>query len=961
MTTSFNLAADRDRDIANYRRRPLDFIFTPKTVAVIGATDRPGSVGRTLLWNLISNPFGGTVYPVNPKRDSVLGIKAYANITAVPEKIDLAIIATPAHTVPKIIRQCGEMGVQGVIILSAGFKEIGTVGIELEQQILSVARRHQIRIVGPNCLGLMNPHHGLNATFAGTMARPGNMGFISQSGALCTAILDWSFRENVGFSAFVSIGSMLDISWGDLIYYLGDDPATKSIAIYMESIGDARSFLSAAREVALTKPIIVIKGGRTGAAAKAAASHTGTLAGSDEVLDTAFRRCGVLRVDTIEDLFNMTELLAKQPRPKGKRLTILTNAGGPGVLATDALVKEQGALAELSPETIAQLDKILPTHWSRSNPIDILGDATAERYTQALKIAAADKNSDGLLVILTPQAMTNATKIAFQLREIVKELKGKPLLASWMGGENVAEGEAILNRAGIYTMPYPDTAAHLFNLMWNYSYNLKGLYETPVLAQDGDGINSQLEAEKILQRVKETGRSLLTEYESKQLLTTYGIPTVVTKIATNEDQAVALAAEIGYPVVLKLHSESITHKTDVGGVQLNLNDATAVRNAFNSIKNAVRANQEKLSRGLSEATQAFLALSKVQKVSLGENPNEQTCPEVSHQQNGLPLPDTLPDFLGVTVQPMVKLDGYELIIGSSLDEQFGPVLLFGTGGQLVEVFKDRALALPPLNTTLALRMIEQTRIYEALKGVRGRAAVDLTALTKLLVRFSQLVVEQPWIKEIEINPLMVSEDRLLALDARVILHHPDARESDLSQVAIRPYPSQYIKPWTLNDGKQITIRPIRPEDEPLIVNFHQYVSEQSIYLRYFHTIKLQTRVAHERLTRICFIDYDREMALVADYRDPDTGEQEILGVGRLSKIYGTNEAEFGMLVSDREHGIGLGSELLYSLIDIGRQEQLSRINAEILTGNTTMQHICNKLGFKIQRHADVVKAYLELE
>ena len=939
MTTALNLTIDSTQNNASYRRRPLDVIFAPKTVAVIGATDRPGSVGRTLLWNLISNPFGGTVFPVNPKRDNVLGIKAYADITAIPGVIDLAIIATPAPTVPTVIRQCAQAGVKGVIILSAGFKEIGTVGIELEQQILAEARRHQIRIVGPNCLGLMNPHCGLNATFASTMARPGNVGFISQSGALCTAILDWSFRENVGFSAFVSIGSMLDVSWGDLIYYLGDDPATKSIAIYMESIGDAHSFLSAAREVALSKPIIVIKGGRTGAAAKAAASHTGTLAGSDEVLDAAFRRCGVLRVDTIEDLFNMTELLAKQPRPKGKRLSILTNAGGPGVLATDALIKEQGTLAELSSETITQLDQVLPAHWSRSNPIDILGDATAERYTKALKIAAADDNSDGLLVILTPQAMTDATKIAFQLQETVKKFKGKPVLASWMGGEDVAEGEAILNRAGIYTMPYPDTAAHLFNLMWNYSYNLKSLYETPVLAQNGNGNNSRTQAAAILERVRNAGRNLLTEYESKQLLTTYGIPTVTTKIATSEDQAVELAEAIGYPVVLKLHSETITHKTDVGGVHLNLNNADAVRDAFNSIKNSVRENAKTHSVKESEAVKAFLDLKQV------SNPKDNS---------------SLQDFLGVTVQPMVQLHGYELIIGSSIDEQFGSILLFGTGGELVEVFRDRALALPPLNTTLAQRMIEQTRIYEALKGVRGKKAVDLTALTKLMVRFSQLVVEQPWIKEIDINPLMVSEDRLLALDARVILHEPEATESDLSQVAIRPYPSQYIKPWTLNDGKQITIRPIRPEDEPLIVNFHQYVSEESIYLRYFHMIKLQTRVAHERLTRICFIDYDREMALVADYLNPETGEQEILGVGRLSKIYGTNDAEFGMLISDREQGIGLGTELLYSLIDIGRQEQLNRINAEILTENTTMQHLCTKLGFKLQRQHDVVRAYFDL-
>ncbi|WP_036489394.1 bifunctional acetate--CoA ligase family protein/GNAT family N-acetyltransferase [Myxosarcina sp. GI1] len=923
MTISMNLTVDPAHDIANYRRRPLEAIFAPKTVAVIGATDRPGSVGRTLLWNLISNPFGGTVFPVNPKRDNVLGIKAYKDITAINSAIDLAIIATPAPTVPMVIRQCGAAGVKGVIILSAGFREIGTVGIELERQILDEAHRHQIRIIGPNCLGLMNPRNGLNATFAGAMARPGNVGFISQSGALCTAILDWSFQENIGFSAFVSIGSMLDVSWGDLIYHLGDDPYTTSIAIYMESIGDARSFLSAAREVALTKPIIVIKGGRTGAAAKAAASHTGTLAGSDDVLDAAFRRCGVLRVDTIEDLFNMTELLAKQPRPKGKRLTILTNAGGPGVLATDALIREEGILATLSSETTTELDKVLPPHWSHHNPIDILGDATAERYSQALKIAAADSNSDGLLVILTPQAMTDATKIATQLQETLKELNGKPLLASWMGGENVAEGEAILNRAGIYTIPYPDTAAHLFNLMWNYSYNLKGLYETPELAEAGDDNSSHTQATVLLNKVRATGRTLLTEYESKQLLAAYGIPTVVTEIATSEDVAVEIATKIGYPVVLKLHSETITHKTDVGGVYLNLNNADAVRDAYNSIKNSVEQNH--LPDSLS--------------------PN---------------LPISQSPFLGVTVQPMVKLDGYELIIGSSIAPQFGSVLLFGTGGQLVEVFKDRALALPPLNTTLARRMMEQTRIYEALKGVRGRKAVDMSALAKLIVRFSQLVVEQPWIKEIDINPLLVSEDRLLALDARIVLHDSKTNESQLPRVAIRSYPTQYTECSTLNDGKRVTIRPIRPEDEPLIVKFHQYLSEESVYFRYFHLINLQARVAHERLTRICFIDYDREMALVADYLDPVTGEREILGVARLSKIYGTDEAEFGMLVSDRYQGRGLGKELLKTLVDIGRQEQLNCIIAEILPENRPMQRLCSKLGFRVERHGDVVTAYLDL-
>jgi acetyltransferase len=671
---------DRAYDILQAEKvNPLNAIFAPQSVAVIGASEKVGSVGRTILWNLISSPFGGTVYPVNPKRHSVLGIKAYPSIADIPETVDLAVIATPASTVPGVIADCVAAGVKGAIIISAGFKEAGAEGIALEQQILEQARRSNIRIIGPNCLGVMSPQSGLNATFASAMARSGNVGFISQSGALCTAILDWSVRENVGFSAFVSIGSMLDVGWGDLIYYLGDDPQTKSIVIYMESIGDARSFISAAREVALTKPIIVIKAGRTAAAAKAAASHTGALAGSDAVLDAAFRRCGVLRVNSISDLFDMAEVLAKQPRPKGPKLTILTNAGGPGVLATDALIEAGGELATISPEIITSLDHILPKHWSHSNPIDILGDADPQRYTQALEIAAKDPHSDGLLVILTPQAMTDPTQTAEQLKPYA-QIAGKPILASWMGGADVADGEMILNSQRIPTYPYPDTAARVFSYMWQSSYNLRGIYETPVLPTiDADtGIPHRHLVENIISSAHQAGRTILTEYESKQILAAYGIPTVTTCVAKTEDEAVQCAENIGYPVVVKLYSEVITHKTDVGGVQLNLQDADAVRRAYRTIE------------------------SNVQKLE----------PTLTHS----------PLFLGVTVQPMVKMDGYELIIGSSLDPQFGPVLLFGAGGQLVEVLQDSAIALPPLNTTLARRMMEHTKIYKALKG--SRTALD---------------------------------------------------------------------------------------------------------------------------------------------------------------------------------------------------------------------------------------------
>ncbi|WP_460204986.1 bifunctional acetate--CoA ligase family protein/GNAT family N-acetyltransferase [Scytonema sp. NUACC21] len=935
---------DRAYDILRSEYRPLDAIFAPKAIAVIGATERPGSVGRTVLWNLISNSFGGTVYPVNPQRRSVLGIKAYPNIAAVPEQVDLVVIATPAPTVPGIISDCVDVGVKGAIILSAGFKETGAAGVELEKQVLEQVRRGKMRLIGPNCLGVMNPVTGLNATFANGIARPGTVGFISQSGALCTSILDWSRRENVGFSTFVSIGSMLDVNWGDLIYYLGDDPQTKSIVIYMESIGDARSFLSAAREVALTKPIIVIKAGRTEAAAKAAASHTGALAGSDAVLDAAFRRCGVLRVNSISDLFDMAEVLAKQPRPKGPRLTIITNAGGPGVLATDALIGGGGELAELSTETHIALEKILPAHGSHSNPIDILGDADPERYIKALEIAAGDRNSDGLLVILTPQAMTDPSQTAKQFQSCVEtlqgtSLRGKPILASWMGGSDVAEGEAILNQAGIPTYNYPDAAARTFSYMWKYSYNLRGIYETPVLPDAfGEGILNRTHVERIIHNAQQEHRSLLTEFESKQLLAAYGIPTVQTSIATSEEEAVAAADAIGYPVVVKLLSKRITHKTDVGGVKLNLSNAEEVRDAYRSIKISIEKWEQ-------------------QREDTGDR-------GYTDEENTSSL------FEGVTVQPMVKLDGYELIIGSSIDPQFGPVLLFGTGGQLVEVFSDRAIALPPLNSTLARRMMEQTRIYRALKGVRGRHSIDMSALEQLLVRFSQLVVEQPWIKEIDINPLLAKPSTqdgsrglgLIALDARIVLHDTDTDFDELPKLAIRPYPTQYVTPWTLKDGTSLIIRPIQPEDEPLLVQFHKTLSEESVYLRYFHMIKLKTRVAHERLTRICFIDYDREMALVANYTNPQTGEQEVLAVARLSKLHGKNEAEFAMLVSDPYQRRGLGTELLQRLIQIGRDENLERISAEILSENHGMQQVCEKLGFRIYHssEASVVKAEILL-
>lgn len=877
--------------------QPLDAAFHPKSVAVIGATEREGSVGRTVVANLAAAAFGGNIYPVNPRHSSILGIPTYPSVAKISERVDLAVVVTPAATVPGVIGECVDAGVRTAVVISAGFRELGADGVALEKKIAAQLKRGDMRLIGPNCLGIMNPNLGLNATFAQTIARPGNVAFLSQSGALLTAILDWSLQEQVGFSAFVSTGSMLDVGWGDLIDHFGYDSDTQSILIYMESVGDARAFLSAAREVAMKKPIIIIKAGRTEQASKAASSHTGALTGSDEVFDAALRRCGVLRVQTISDVFYMAEVLSRQPRPRGPKLTILTNAGGPAVLATDALIGNGGELAPLSDESRRALDALLPAAWSHANPIDILGDAEPERYAKALEIAIQDPASDGLLVILAPQGMTDPAAVADRLRPFAKG-HGKPLLASWMGAQKVGPGERILNDAGIPTFNYPDTAARAFDYMWRYSVNIRSLYETPMVAVDpSEALQRQSKSQVLLGSILAKGRTLLTEAESKQILALYGIPTVSTLVAGTPDEAAARARELGFPVVLKLHSETVTHKTDVGGVKLGISHEADVRRAFEEIRASVTAKA-----GASS-------------------------------------------FQGVTVQPMIERDGYELILGSSVDPQFGPVILFGSGGQLVEVYGDRALGLPPLNTTLAQRLIELTRIYKALKGVRGRAGVDVAALESLLVRFSYLTVELPRIKEIDINPLLAAPDKLLALDARIVLHDASIADDSLPRPAIRPYPSKYVWQWRARDGAELRIRPIRPEDEPAMVKFHESLSEQTVFLRYFHMENLSTRVAHERLLRKCFIDYDREMALVVERADAAPGQNEILAVGRLTRERESSEGELSVLVTDKSQHGGLGTELVRCLIQVARQERYTRIVANILPENTAMRALAARFGF----------------
>ena len=895
------------------RHPGLESIFLPRSVAVIGATDREGTVGRSIVSNLLESKFPIKVYAVNPSHSEVLGIKTHKQIGDIPGGVDLTVVVTPAHTVPQVIGECVDADVKSAVVISAGFRERGHEGILLEEQIQKHLSRGSMRLIGPNCLGFMNPTIGLNATFAKSMPQKGSVAFLSQSGALLTSILDWGQSEQVGFSAIVSTGSMLDVGWGDLIYHFGNDPHTKSILLYMESVGDARSFLSAAREIALSKPIIVIKAGRSDAASRAAASHTGALTGSDDVLEAAFRRCGILRVQNIADLFYMAEVLSKQPRPRGPRLTIVTNAGGPGVLATDSLMATGGELTVLSSESLHELDGFLSSHWSHNNPVDVLADADAEGFVKAVGIASKDAASDGLLAIIAPQGLADPTQVAERMKPLA-HTSSKPLLASWMGGDGVAEGTAILNAAGIPTFSYPDTAARAFTYMWRYTYNLRGLYDTPALVGGSDvAADARTKVSETVLRVRAHGGTMLNEFEAKKLLALYGIPVVETRMAENEEQAVACAAEIGYPVVLKLLSSTIAHKTDVDGVRLRLQTAEQVRSAYRAIQTAV---VEK--RGAEH-------------------------------------------FGGVTVQPMVQRDGYELILGSTVDAQFGPVILFGSGGVMVEVYRDRALALPPLNTTLAHRMMEQTKIYSALLGVRGRKPVNMTALEGLLVRFSQLVMEQPWIKEIDINPLLATSEQSIALDARVVVHDSAVQEEQLPRPTIRPYPSQYVREWSLKDGTPVTIRPIRPEDEPLMVQFHTTLSERSVYLRYFCSLSLSTRVEHERLVRICFGSYDRGFALVADRKNPDTGQHEVLGVGRFSAI-NRAEAEAAVLVSDRWHGLGLGTELLASAARVARAEKFKRLSGEILRDNLATQAIFKKVGFRLRSMEDPssVAALLEL-
>jgi len=885
-------------------------IFNPSSIAIVGASDDEGSVGRTLTLNLTQKGFKGSVYLVNPRKNKILEHDTYPSVTKLPETVDLAVIATPATVVPTVVEECGEKGIRGLIIISAGFKETGLKGLELEKQIKSIQQKYEgMRIVGPNCLGVMRPTINLNATFARKMVRPGKVAFVSQSGALCTSILDWAVPNNVGFSAFTSIGSMIDVDFGDVIDYFGEDPQTRSIVMYIESITDAKEFMSAARGFARTKPIIVVKSGRFSESAKAAASHTGALAGEDAIYDSALRRAGIVRVDEIEDLFSCSGTLAMQPVPKGPNLLILGNAGGPNVMATDALMSRDGKLAELSQRSFEALNSFLPSFWSKSNPVDILGDASAERYRKALETCLADQNVDGAVVIYTPQGASDPADAAQAVVDASAKT-GKPVLTSWMGEEDVAEARRLLSRNNVPTFATPEQAIKTYLYMYQYRRNLELLYETPEeLPIEQSPIKHHLKV--LARRAASEGRAILTEDESKRFLQSYGIPVVETRTASTLEEAVRLASSIGYPVVMKILSPQITHKSDVGGVMIGISSEEDLRNRYNEMMNNVR----------------------------------RSAPEAQ--------------ILGVTIQKMILDVNYELIIGCKKDRLFGSVILFGSGGIGVEVFADRAIGLPPLNQVLARRLMERTRIYKVLKqGFRNRKPANMPALEESLVEFSQMIVDFPEIRELDINPLVCTGDSVIALDARVIIDKEVAltKHDPHQHLVISPYPLKYVTTYRTKDGRNVVLRPIRPEDEPMWLEMFENFSEQTIMNRFFQYIK---DTPHEMRVRYCNIDYDREMAIVGEI--VENGKRKIIGVVRLVIEPRGKKGEFAVVVADPWQGLGIGSKMVDHIIGIAEDKSLEKMEGVVLSRNTRMLELCRKLGFRLEKqNPEEVQVTLDL-
>jgi acetyltransferase len=874
----------------------LDKIFKPQRIALIGVSPNPKSVSGKILGNLVGGGFRGVVYPVSPSTEAVMGIPCFRDIASLPKVPDLGIVCAAASQVPGLVRECGQAGVGGLAVVSAGFRETGPAGLALEESVRAEARRFEgLRILGPNCLGFISPGRSLNASFAGAMPRPGHVAFVSQSGALCTSVLDWAVEEKIGFSHFVSTGNMLDVDFGDLIDYLGEDEETKSIVLYIESVNDARKFMTAGRAFARMKPIVAYKAGRFPESAAAAASHTGALAGEDAVYDAAFRRMGLARVFDFGEIFDCVDLLGRSKVPKGPNLAVLTNAGGPAVMATDALVASGGTLARLSEATVNELGANLPPQGSHRNPVDVLGDAKSKLVAKAAHILLQDPGVDALLVIVTPQAMTNPTAIA---REVCALAAGtpKPVLAAWLGGAAMREGTNLLNEAGIPTYPTPEQAVNAFMTLVSYARNLEVLYETP------KDISVEFPVDRKEIRARYAGpltaaAGALSESLSKEILSAYGIPVTRPVPAATAEEAVRAAVAAGYPVVLKVLSPDITHKTDVGGVALDLEDGEAVRTAFRTMMDAVARK----------------------------------------------APGARID--GVTVQKMVRLrDGVEMILGVKKDPTFGTIVMAGMGGTAAEIYRDRSIGFPPLNERLARRMLDELRMKPLLEGYRGRPRAAIDRLVETLVRLSYLAADLPEVAELDINPLLVTPEGVLALDARIVgdRNAVEDPQRPYAHLSLRPYPEEFVRPATLRDGTELTLRPIKPEDEPLWLALLSSCSRESIYSRFRYFFFWQS---HDVASRHCYIDYDRELAIVAE---TGTGaDRKLVGVGRLIAEPGRPQAEYAVLVQDAWQDKGLGGLLTDYCTGIARQWGIRTLTAITTTDNPRMIAVFEKRGFRI--------------
>jgi acetyltransferase len=881
--------------MSQHHLKPL---FAPKSVAVFGASDRQDSVGQIVFQNMLQGGFQGGLYPINPKHKKIQGVKAYASLAQIEETVELAVIATPAATVPDIIEQCGKHQVKAAVIITAGFGETGEAGKALEGRVLETAQHYGVRLIGPNCLGVMRPEIGLNATFNKGSANIGNLAFVSQSGALCTAILDWAQTNDVGFSSVVSLGSSLDIDFGEILDYLISDTRTQSILLYIEGIRDARSFMSGIRAAARIKPVILVKVGRHAVASRAAMSHTASLVGSDDAFDAAVRRAGVVRVQTITQLFSAAKALSCGFHPTGNRLAIVTNGGGPGVMATDCAADLGLVMADLSAETLEKLNQALPSTWSHGNPVDIIGDAQADRYRHAVQACLEDPGVDGVLTILTPQAMTKPLEAATAVIELSDRYR-KPFLACWMGGAQVDSSRAAFNRARKPSFRTPEPAVEVFSYLSAYYQNQKLLMQMPGplshhLEPDVEG------ARMIIEGALQERRKILSEMESKALLSAFHIPVAKTLVAHSPNEALLIAQQLGFPVAMKVNSPDITHKTDAGGVMLNLANAQAVRAAYHEIIENLRRNR----------------------------------------------PEARID--GISIEPMiVKPNGRELMVGVTSDPIFGPLITFGAGGTTVEVMGDRSVTLPPLNGFLVKDLIQRTHVAKMLGAFRHMPPADMQALESVLLRVSEMVCELPMLMEMDINPLIVDESGALAADARVVVELRQPSADRYAHMAIYPYPTHLVTNWQLADGTDLVIRPIRPEDAEIEQEFVRNLSEEARYFRFMNSVQ---ELSEAMLVRFTQIDYSREMALVAVAEE--SGREVELGVTRFAINPDGESCDFALVIADRMRGKGLGHKLMTALMDAARSKGLKLMEGEVLKSNASMLKLMQRLNFSIENNAE---------